>query len=218
MDDSHPPGSPPFKPKKLTKKEPRPARRESPSKPGAAPGPQLPADPLASASDSRGSKELASRYADARLTETPWADLLAPLISEHLPAPTLEKGLDPKSISLKRAREGMDVLIPSSDCLLPGDTLYLMWGGQCFDPHTIDEDSIKRTVLATALVTHSPTSFLRQGHVKVCYDIYRNGQRIGTSAILDVYLHDSYTPGEKQEKRKKLVLRKQRRRPPKTMI
>lgn len=215
MDDNHPPGSPPFKPKKLTKKDPRPARRESPSKPGAAPGPQLPAEPFAGASDNPESKERASWYADSRLTETPLVDLLAPLISEHLPPPTLEEGLDPNSISLQRAMEGMTVYLPNSDSLLPGDTLYLMWGGQRLGPEAIDEESIQHAVPATVLVTHSPTSFLRQGHVKVCYDVYRNGQRIGTSAILDVYLHDSYTSGEKQEKRKQLVRRQQRRHSPK---
>ncbi|MDB5979380.1 MAG: hypothetical protein JWQ69_395 [Pseudomonas sp.] len=218
MDDTHPPGSPPFKPKKLTKKEPRPARRERPSKPGAPAGPQQLAEPFAGTNDSPESKELASRYADSRLIETPLVDLLVPLISEHLPAPALEKGLDPKSISLKRAREGMKVLMPSSACLLPGDTLQLMWGSLPFPDHCATEEALAQEVLAIELVTHSPTCFLRQGHVKVCYDVYRNGQRIGTSAILDVYLHDSYTPGEKQEKRKQLVLRRQRRRPPKTVI
>lgn len=217
MDDSHPPGSPPFKPKKPLK-EPRPARRDSQNKPGVPLGSQPPTEPFAGTTDSPESKELASRYAESRLTETPLMDLLSPLISEQLPAPVLEEGLDPNSISLKRAMEGMKVYIPNSDCLLPGDTLYLMWGGQRFDPHTLDENSIKHAVLATDLVTHSPTNFLRQGHVKVCYDVYRNDQRIGTSAILNVYLHDSYTPGEKQVKRKQSIRRKQRRRPPKTEI
>lgn len=218
MDDSHPPGSPPSKPKTPTLKEPRPARRESQSKPGAAPGPQLPPEPFAGAVDNPVSKELASRYADSALTETPWVDLLAPLISEHLPAPELEEGLNPDSIPLKRAREGMKVHITGSDCLLPGDTLYLMWGGQRIGPEAMDEENIEHLVPATFLVIHSPTHFLRQGHVKVCYDLYRNNQRIGTSPILNVYLHDSYRPGEKQEERRQLFRRKQRRRPPKTVM
>ena len=155
-------------------------------------------EPFVGATDSPESKELASWYADSRLTKTPLADLLAPLISEHLPAPELEEGLDPKSISLQRAMEGMKVYIPGSEGLLAGDTLYLMWGGQRFDPRALDEDSIKNAVATTVLVTHSPTSFLRQGHVKVCYDVYRNEQRVGTSAILDVYLHDTYLEKDKR--------------------
>jgi hypothetical protein len=214
MDEKHPPGSPPSKPKKLRLKEPRAARRDSQSKPGAPPGPQLPVGPIVNPTDSPESKELVSRYADSRLTETPLLDLLAPLISESLPAPELEKGLDPNSISLKRAREGIHVLIPSSACLLPGDTLNLMWGSKRFRSHAVNEEKLEQEVLAIELVIHSQTHYLQQGHVKVCYDVYRDGQRIGTSAILDVYLHDTYLPGDKQQIRKLSILRKQQRKSP----
>lgn len=212
MDDNHPPGSPPFKPKKLTTKGHRPARRDSPNKPGAPVGPQLPAEPSDTA-NAGAAKELAFKYSGLLLTETLGADALLPLISNQLEAPSLE-GLDPESISLKQASEGIKVLIPSADCLMPGDEFNLMWGSRPFTTHTVNTENIKQPIMATEWVIHSRTSHLRQGKVKVCYDVYREGQRIGTSAILDVYLHDTYLPGEKQQKRKQSRLRKQQRQSP----
>jgi hypothetical protein len=209
MDNQHPPGSPPFKPKKPTMKGNRPARRDSPSKPGAPPGPQLPAEPQGNSS----AEEIAFKYVQAALTESLVADALPPLISEHLQAPSLE-GLDPESISLKQASEGITILIPGSAYLKPGDEFNLLWGSTTYPTHTVDEDNVNQLVMATEWVIHSPTSHIRQGKVEVCYDVYRDGQRIGTSATLHVKVHDTYTPSEKQRKRKRSIGRKNRRRPP----
>lgn len=214
MDDKHPPGSGPFKPKKPALKGPRPARRDSPNKPGAPPGPPVSTEFPAGADDPT-AYELAYRYADSPLSEILYTDVLAPLISEHLPAPTLQKGINPNAISLKQLKTGFKALIPSSDCLMPGDTVILMWGSKCYEPRAVTEDNLKQKVLADELIIHSELSFLPQGRVKVCYDVHRNGQRIGTSPILGACTHETYETSEKQVTRKKNVKRKSQRRPTK---
>jgi hypothetical protein len=214
MDDKHPPGSPPPKRKKATSKSARPARRDSPNKPGAPPGTPVPMGPPTHLEDPA-ADELAYRYAGSSLTEIRHIHALAPLISEHLPAPSLQKGINPESISQKQLKKGFKALIPSSDCLMPGDTLILMWGSKCYEPHSVTEDNLKQKVLTHELIIHSELSFLPQGRVKVCYDVHRDGQRIGTSAILGACTHETYETSDKQVTRKKNVKRKSQRRPTK---
>ncbi|WP_397448963.1 hypothetical protein [Pseudomonas sp. NA-150] len=207
--EKRPPGSPPLNPKTLTSNGHRPARRDSLSKPGASLGPQLPGPPLDS--DHGSAEEVTVKYIEYLAGEEVEDHQLLSMISEHLPAPSLD-GLDPESVSLNQASEGIMVLIPGSPPLQPGDSFNLLWGGVGFPSQTLDEDTFNQPVIGRQLVIHSPTSFLQQGKVKVCYDIYRNQQRIGTSAILYVNVHDSYTPGENQLVRKRLIKRRHNRR------
>lgn len=214
MDDKHPPGSPPPKRKKATSKGARPARRDSLNKPGAPPGTPVSTEVPTSADDAN-AYELAYRYAGSALTEIRYTHGLAPLISEHLPAPTLQKGINPESISMRQLKKGFKALIPNSDCLMPGDIVTLMWGSKCYKACEVTEGNLKQKVLAHELIIHSELSFLPQGRVKVCYDVHRDGQRIGTSAILGACTHETYETSDKQVTRKKNVHRKSLRRPTK---
>ncbi|MGV8918363.1 MAG: hypothetical protein ACOH2R_11285 [Pseudomonas sp.] len=208
MGKNRPPGSPPFDPKPKANGH-RPARRDSPQKPGAPAGPQLPT--ASPDSDDNASQEAAIKYIQYFPGEAVEEHRLLPLICEHLPAPELYK-LDPQWVSLRLAKEGILLLIPGSAALKPGDTFNLLWGGVSFPAHTLDAEILTHSFIGCQRVLHSPTSFLQQGKVKVCYDICRSGQRIGTSAVLTVNLYDLPPPDAAQTVRRPYTPRKHNRR------
>lgn len=199
MDDNQSPGSPPIKKKKLPTESNRPARRDSPSKPGLPAGPQFPTETQDSPNFTSTTEEMSLNYDHETAVE--YAAALPALISGHLAAPSLED-VDPTSVSLDQAGKGFRVLIPGSAHLEPGDEFNLLWGGAVYPKQIIDATNANQTVIGSEWLFHSPRSHLQQGKVEVCYDVYRNGQRIGTSAILYVNLHESYTTNDKHKSRK----------------
>lgn len=209
MDDNKPGGSNPHKDSEATNTDARPARRESQTKPGVQPGPQLPSEAHSSAPDSASAEELALRYEQAMRAEYPLAHLLPALISDQLAAPSLD-GLDPDSLTLAQAQAGFNVLIPGSCYLRAGDEFNLLWGGTTYPTQQVDEFNVKQSVMGTQWLFSSPHSHLRQGKVQVCYDVFRDGLRIGTSAILHVKLQDHYSTNDKQRSRKITFQRKNR--------
>jgi len=209
MENQGPPDFPSLNPKKPQTKGQRPARRDSPTKPGAPPGtsPSMehPGNPI--------TEEMALRYAGALQAGTACADTLSPPISAYLPPPSLE-GIDPVSISVTQVIVGMKVVIPGSPCLKLGDTFNLLWGSRVFPPQTVDEENINQPVIGTEWAIHTPIAHLPQGNVEVCYDVYRDGLWIGTSAILHAIVPNCYTTSKKQRNRSRSIRRKHPRRPP----
>lgn len=213
MDDQKPPGSPPFNPKKPTTKGHRPARRDSPTKPGAPPVTHPPAEHSGGTQEPPSIGEMAFKYAHALRAEDSPADALAVLISADLGPPFLEEGFNPQSISEAQMRAGITVLIPGCPHLKPGDEFNLLWGSKIYPNQTLNEENINDPIMGMQWVSYSVYDAIPQGKVDVCYDVNRDGQRIGTSAILHVNLHSCYRSSEKQRKRGRSVKRRQRRRP-----
>lgn len=213
MTHQGPPEFPSSKPKKNRNKGVRPSRRDSASKPGAPQGPQLPAEHPDSLKDAPSTEEMALRYARALQAEKASADVLLIPISPYLEAPSLE-AVDPASITREQVIAGMKVLIPGSSQLNLGDEFKLLWGSRVYPAQTVNEENINQPIIGTEWAVHTPEAHLPQGNVKVCYDVYRNGQRIGTSAILHANVPNCYTSSEKQRKRRRSIRRKQQRRAP----
>ncbi|MEB0042261.1 MULTISPECIES: hypothetical protein [unclassified Pseudomonas] len=209
MDDNDPKSSATPNGKNPITTEGRPARRESQSKPGVPAGTQLSSDAHISANPPSSTEELSLNYPQAAFAEYSFEDLMPALISDHLKAPSLD-GIDPESMSLAQAQKGFNVLIPSSSYLRPGDTFNLLWGGVTYPAQRVDELNVKQSIMGTQWLFSSPTSFLRQGKVQVCYDVFRDGVRVGTSAILHVKLQDFYSTNDKQKSRKTSFQRKNR--------
>jgi hypothetical protein len=209
MDDKDLNSTPPSKADNPTSTDGHPARRESQNKPGVPTGPQLPSEAQSGAHGSTAAEELAFNYDHAKLAEYPFADLLPALISDHLKAPSLD-GIDPGLMTVAQARAGFYVLIPGSDYLRPGDEFNLLWGGTTYPTQIVNEFNAKQPVMGTQWLFSSPNSYLRQGKVQVCYDVFRDGARIGTSAILHVKLQDFYSINDKQKSRKITFQRKNR--------
>lgn len=209
MDDKNPSSSSLPKTSKGTTTDGRPARRESQQKPGVPIGPPLSAEAHSNPNAQPAAQELALNYLQAALAEHPCEHLLPALISDHLAAPTLD-GLDPDLLTLAQAKRGFNVLIPGSAYLRPGDEFNLLWGGTTYPTQLVDEVNVKQAVMGTQWLFSSPTSHLRQGKVQVCYDVFRDGLRIGTSAILHVKLQDFYSINDKQKSRKTSFQRKNR--------
>ena len=213
MDDQKPPGPPPFKPKKPTTQGTRPARRDSPTKPGAPLGTHPPAEHSGGAQEPPSIGEMAFTYAHVLRPEDNSSGELAVHISTHLEPPSLE-GINPTSVSEAQMKTGINVLIPNSSYLKPGDEFHLMWGSRTYPIRTLDEGHINDPIIAKEWVSYRTEGVVPQGKVEVCYDINRDGQRIGTSAILHVNVHSCYRSSAKQRNRGRAIRRKQQRRPP----
>jgi hypothetical protein len=213
MDDQKPPGSPPFNPEKPTTQGTRPARRASPIKPGVPLGTPLSAEHSDSTPKTSSTEEMAFTYAQALRAEDNAPGELAVLISTHLEPPSLE-GINPTSVSEAQMKTGINVLIPNSSYLKPGDEFHLMWGSRTYPIRTLDEGHINDPIIAKEWVSYRTEGVVPQGKVEVCYDINRDGQRIGTSAILHVNVHSCYRSSAKQRNRGRAIRRKQQRRPP----
>ena len=213
MDDQKPPGPPPFKPKKPTTQGTRPARRDSPTKPGAPLGAHPPAEHSDNTSKTSSTEEMAFTYAHVLRAEDHSSGELAVLISTHLEPPSLE-GINPKSVSEAQMKAGINVLIPGSAYLKPGDEFHLLWGSRTYPIQTLDEEHINDPIIGMQWVSYSTDNVAPQGKVEVCYDINRDGQLIGTSAILHLNVHSCYRSSEKQRNRGRAIRRKQQRRPP----
>ncbi|WP_219060536.1 hypothetical protein [Pseudomonas sp. UMAB-08] len=213
MDDQKPPGPPPFKPKKPTKQGARPARRDSLTKPGLPIGTHLPTEHSDGAPKTSSTGEMAFTYAHVLRAEDSSSGELAVLISTHLEPPSLE-GINPKSVSEAQMKAGINVLIPGSSYLKPGDEFHLLWGSRTYPIQTLDEENINDPIIGMQWVSYSTDNVAPQGKVEVCYDINRDGQRIGTSAILHLNVHSCYRSSVKQRNRGRSIRRKQQRRPP----
>jgi predicted ribonuclease toxin of YeeF-YezG toxin-antitoxin module len=156
---------------------------------------------------------MAFTYAHVLRAEDHSSGELAALISTHLEPPSLE-GINPKSVSEAQMKAGINVLIPGSAYLKPGDELRLLWGSRTYPIRTLDEEHINDPIIAKEWVSYRTEGVVPQGKVEVCYDINRDGQRIGTSAILHLNVHSCYRSSEKQRNRGRAIRRKQQRRPP----
>jgi len=213
MDDQKPPGPPPFKPKKPTTQGTRPARRDSPTKPGLPLGTHLPTEHPDGAPKTSSTGEMAFTYAHVLRPEDNSSGELAVHISTHLEPPSLE-GINPKSVSEAQMKAGINVLIPGSAYLKPGDEFHLLWGSRTYPIQTLDEEHINDPIIGMQWVSYSTDNVAPQGKVEVCYDINRDGQLIGTSAILHLNVHSCYRSSVKQRNRGRSIRRKQQRRPP----
>jgi hypothetical protein len=208
MDDNDPNSTPPSKADNPTSTDGHPVRQESQHTLSVPTGPQSPSE-AQSAHGSTVVEELAFNYDHVTLAEYPFANLLPALISDHLKAPSLD-GIDPDLMTVAQARAGFGVLIPGSDYLRSGDKFNLLWGGTTYPTQIVNEFNARQPVMGTQWLFSSPTSHIRQGKVQVCYDVFRDGARIGTSAILHVKLQDFYSINDKQKSRKITFQRKNR--------
>ncbi|WP_232434464.1 hypothetical protein [Pseudomonas asplenii] len=118
-------------------------------------------------------------------------------IVPDLPAPFIEDHIDP--IDYDEAQAGVDVQIPGSELLEPGDKITLHWGSLELGPFPIDPDDIEKPVVLVIDVDFDTIDRAGDGPIRLTYDVIRGSTPIivGRSLPYDIVVHVKRpVPGE----------------------
>ncbi|NVZ67104.1 hypothetical protein HX867_33885, partial [Pseudomonas gingeri] len=115
----------------------------------------------------------------------------------NLPAPIIETHVDP--IDYDKAPAGVEVRIPTSTLLEPGDQIILHWGSIETGPFPIDPDDIQNPIVLLIDIDFDSIDRAGDGPTRLTYDVIRGATPVvvGRSLPLDIIVHiERPVPGE----------------------